>query len=75
MKMTEVHIKQFEDRPDYWEGRYMSTLHTLKTLYEMKVNLDLTKFKELQISDEKKQKHLEAIALEATKYEWEQRAK
>jgi len=68
--MTEVTVKQFEDRPDYWEGRYESTLHTLKTLIEMKVNLDLTK-----LSDEDKQKHLETIALEATKYEWEQCAK
>ena len=68
--MTIVVGKQFEDRPDYWEGRYMSTLHTLKTLHEMKVNLDLTK-----LSDEDKQKHLEAIALEATKYEWEQCAR
>lgn len=68
--MTEVIAKPFEDRPDYWEGRYMSTLHTLKTLLEIKVNLDLN-----ELSDEDKQKHLEAIALEATKYEWEKNAK
>ena len=71
--MTEVVTKKFEDRPDYWEGRYQSTLHTLNTL--LKINVSVNADLLSKMSDEQKQKHLNAIAMVATEYEWEQNAK
>ena len=71
--MTEVDTKKFEDRPDYWEGRYQSTLHTLNTLVEIGVNLDTSEL--FDVDNKVKQKHLETIAMVATEYEWEQNAK
>lgn len=71
--MTEIYLKKFEDRPDYWEGRYQSTLHTLTTLVEIGVSLDTSEL--FDIDDAVKQNHLETIAMIATEYEWEQNAK
>lgn len=71
--MTEVIPKKFEDRPDYWEGRYQSTLHTLNTLVEIGVSLDTSEL--FNVENAVKQSHLETIAMIATEYEWEQNAK
>ena len=71
--MTEVHIKQFEDRPDYWEGRYISIRSALITIDSAGISLNQEAI--AKMTSEDRIKHIETIALEATKYEWEQCAK
>jgi hypothetical protein len=67
--MTIVIGKQFEDRPDYWEGRYISIRSALLTIDSAGISLDQEAI--AKMSPEKRVLHLETIALEATKYEWE----
>ena len=71
--MTEVIAKPFEDRPDYWEGRYISIRSALLTLDSAGITLNQEAI--AKMTPEERVRHIETIALEATKYEWEQFAK
>lgn len=71
--MTEVIAKPFEDRPDYWEGRYISIRSALLTLNSAGITLNQEAI--AKMTHEEWIRHIETIAMEATKYEWEQFAK
>ena len=71
--MTEVIAKPFGDRPDYWEGRYISIRSALLTLDSAGITLNQEAI--AKMTPKERIRHIETIALEATKYEWEQFAK
>jgi len=72
--MTETqYLMKFDDRPDYWEGRYYSILNTLKTLDEAGISLIAETVSEMSVDE--RNEYLNSIAYELTSYEWEQNAR
>ena len=72
--MTEAeYLKKFEERPDYWEGRYYSILYTLKTLDEAGISLIAETVSKMSVDE--RNEYLNSIAYKLTSYEWEQNAR
>lgn len=70
--MTEVIAKPFEDRPDYWEGRYHSILNALLSIDKANISINQEAMKNMDRYE--RLTHLEAIALKVVGFEWEEHA-
>lgn len=70
--MTEVIPKKFEERPDYWEGRYHSILSALLSIDKANISINQEAMKSMD--KDERLKHLEAIALKVAEFEWEEYA-
>jgi hypothetical protein len=70
--MTEVIAKPFEDRPDYWEGRYHSILNALLSIDKANISINQEAMKSMDRYE--RLTHLEAIALKVAEFEWEEHA-
>jgi hypothetical protein len=70
--MTQIVGKAFEERPEYWEGRYAEIIRTIKNFDVLQITFDPEVLKDM--SDEQKEKHIEALAYRICLHEWEQNA-
>tara|TARA_R100000742_G_C4174844_1_gene11901 strand:- start:83 stop:298 length:216 start_codon:yes stop_codon:yes gene_type:complete len=70
--MTEVIPKKFEENESYWEERYTSILSALLSIDSAGISLNQEDIG--MMNKDERVGHLEAIAMKAVEYEWEQNA-
>ena len=71
--MSKVIGKAFENDEDKWMDRYKEVIATLESMSNIGISINIDTLNKM--NDTKKDIHLDAIALQIIKYEWEQNAK
>lgn len=71
--MSEVIGRAFENDEDKWMDRYKEIIATLENLTAVGIAIDPDVFNEM--SSTEKDVHLDTLALQIIKYEWELHAK
>jgi len=71
--MSKVIGKAFENDEDKWMDRYKEIIATLENLTAVGIAIEPDVFNEMSATE--KDVHLDTIALQIIKYEWEQHAK
>lgn len=71
--MSEVIGRAFENDEDKWMDRYKEVIAALESMSSIGISINIDTFNEM--NDTEKDIHLDAIALQIIKHEWEQNAR
>ena len=71
--MSNVIGKALENDEDKWIDRYKEVIATLESMSNIGISINIDTFNEM--NDTEKDIHLDALALEIIKHEWEQHAR